>query len=282
MTVLVISYTYYKRQHHLTATHQADIKKAEAPVLNKVTYQLVQPSVGALQITVPVSITIIKDKAVLALTFAQADKVETGKKLILYDKNNHAWPYKGKIESISNGKATIVFPKDMPLLPNATTHKAALIISENILAKRLPNAALMTDESGKYWIWKAVRGQDGTFHIERIDIDAPDSNAEFFDVANGVRTDEFIIANPDLTLVEGASIPSVIAIASSAPTLDPQEEALQAADEDTTQDLVDRMPTRLPLSQSASCGDSTDPIENLAATTNPATSCPVQPAPELP
>ncbi len=210
----------------VTATNSA-LVTIEKPLTIDQPYQIIQPSVGLLQTTVPVTFNLVEGNVAY---FTQIDpRFQPGMSLLLYDQNDECAPKKATLSSIKNDTATVELPPS-----GLSAVRGDVIVQDNFMARRLPNAARAGDH-----FWKAVPTPEGHYVIEVVEIGTVQSNSQYFDASGYVRSDEFVIANPDELLRPGATLTQVSLIQSDAPTIDAQEVALQRASDAYVAKLIE-------------------------------------------
>lgn len=185
----------------------------QPPIIHDTTYRLIQPSVGILQITRPVTITWEAERGIIE---PLDPAFSPGMQIIAYDETGAPLPDDLKITAIDEGRAYTNTPFMLPA-------RTEIVVFENILAKRVPNEAVQDTAN----LWRAIPQPDHTFKVEKITLRDPVTrNDVYTDVGGALRADEFLILNPDAQLADGAIIAAVDMEPVNAPALDPQEQAM--------------------------------------------------------
>ncbi len=165
------------------------------------------PHYGPLITTQSINVKYTGNIAVGFLPESKIGKIKSGKKVVLFDKENYALPLGGEVRSIERAKdnsykVVILVPKGTKtdLLGNIL----AIIKREEIGTKRLPNTALQRDENGELYVWRAIQNKNSDrFSIEKTPIQILFKNEKYFvEAGQAIGSKDFVILNPDNTLAE--------------------------------------------------------------------------------
>lgn len=166
-----------------------------------------------LQRTLPVTIETQDGQFIAAI---DDPAVTAGMAVILYDAAHQAYPLKGIISEIANNRAVITQHNVF-----ADIVSGDIVMAENFMARRLPR-----DSYREGHIWKAVPNGDETFTARSIALPEPTLfDARFFHTAGDVRADEFVIADPNDRLEDGAILTALTIVENDARALTPDEAA---------------------------------------------------------
>lgn len=194
-------------------------------------YILVQPSVGNLPQTIPVTLVQSGDD-ITAATFTLTDpRIKSGMRITLYAEKGRALAEEGRVISVGTEQGTA----HLPALPDKPV-RGNIIIAENAWARRIPSDALVGNI-----LWKAAPAPDGTFRAYKAIIDNPLSSQGYIDAAPYMETGEYAIMNPAPGMEDGMPLADMIFSENTPPSFQPAIKVLQASNEQKTIALISRI-----------------------------------------
>lgn len=201
----------------LTGRQLSNIKyptpeKIFARLAKKSDYMAAIPSSGPIvQIqTIEVDYDDEFDLAVGLLTHNEAEKIQVGHDVVLYDQEGHTLPLGGSVNSITNNAQN----SDIEIyLPEGTNTDLLLnhlnIITDIIPAgQRIPKNAVFIDKDANYYVWVATplktlpEDEKNMFLVSKRPTNKGPADQEYISVDVKLDFEELVIVNPDEKLKE--------------------------------------------------------------------------------
>jgi len=180
----------------------ADTPDEATPDIENYDYVASLPTFGPLIRTQPIQVEYQIDQALATLPNDQAEEIEIGQPVILFDNEEYILPLGGAVNNIEeNDQETTITVK----LPEGThieylSPHMEVITMETMAAKRVPMSALQKSKTDQDYVWIVDESEDGTpkATLKRAYVDVGLKNEDFFiEGGDDIESFTYVVLNPD-------------------------------------------------------------------------------------